>query len=83
MCIRDRATGMCFVAGTEVHTEEGKERIEEIEAGDRVWAEDPETGEKGIKTVVSTFERETDELVLSLIHISKRERTERADRAIT
>ena len=61
--IMSKATGMCFVAGTEVHTEEGKERIEEIEAGDRVWAEDPETGEKGIKTVVSTFERETDELV--------------------
>ena len=61
--IMSKTTGMCFVAGTEVHTEEGKERIEEIEAGDRVWAEDPETGEKGIKTVVRTFERETDELV--------------------
>ena len=61
--LMSKATGMCFVAGTQVHTEEGKERIEEIEAGDRVWAEDPETGEKGIKTVVRTFERETDELV--------------------
>ena len=61
--IMSKMTGMCFVAGTQVQTEEGKVNIEEIEAGDRVWAENPETGEKGVKRVVRTFERETEELV--------------------
>ena len=61
--IMSKMTGMCFVAGTQVQTEEGKVNIEEIEAGDRVWAENPETGEKGVKRVVRTFDSETEELV--------------------
>ena len=49
-----------------VYTADGYVPIEEIESGDRVFAENPETGEKGIRTVVQTFVNETDELV----HIS-------------
>ena len=41
----------CFVAGTPVSTEEGQRAIEEVEAGDKVWAYDEETGEKGLKEV--------------------------------
>jgi len=37
--------------------------IEEITAGDYVWACNPETGEKGLKKVVQTFENKADELV--------------------
>ena len=55
-----------FIAGTLVLTANGYVPIEEIESGDRVFAENPETGEKGIRTVVQTFVNETDELV----HIS-------------
>ena len=37
--------------------------IEDIRAGDYVWSENPETGEKGLKEVVQTFVNETTELV--------------------
>ena len=53
----------CFVAGTLIETEDGHIPIEQIEVGDLVWAEDPETGEKGLRRVVQTFVNETDELV--------------------
>jgi hypothetical protein len=36
---------------------------EDIQAGDYVWSENPETGEKGLKEVVQTFVNETTELV--------------------
>ena len=37
--------------------------IEEIQAGDWVYAENPETGEKGLKRVVRTFVNEASELI--------------------
>ena len=54
---------ICFVAGTLVLTATGHEAIEKIEAGDWVWATDPETGETELKQVVQTFRNETKELV--------------------
>ena len=54
---------VCFVAGTLVLTDDGQIPIEDIEAGDYVYATDPETGESGYKRVAQTFKRETDELV--------------------
>jgi len=53
----------CFVAGTLIEAAEGKKPIEEIQAGDIVLAENPETGEIALKKVVQTFENESDELV--------------------
>ena len=53
----------CFVAGTSVLTAFGYVAIENVSAGDKVWAEDPKTGEKAIKEVIQTFVNETDELV--------------------
>lgn len=53
----------CFVAGTPVSTEEGQRAIEEVEAGDKVWAYNEETGEKGLKEVEEVFVSETDKLV--------------------
>ena len=43
--------------------EEGHVPIEEIEAGDLVWATDPETGETALKRVVQVFRNETKEWV--------------------
>jgi len=57
------AIDQCFVAGTLVSTEDGNKPIEEIKAGDLVWSENPETGEKALKRVVQTFINETDVLV--------------------
>ncbi len=54
---------LCFVAGTLVETQGGHVPIENIKAGDYVYAENPETGEKGLKRVVQTFENQTNELV--------------------
>ena len=56
-------SNVCFVAGTSVLTSSGYIAIEDIAAGDKVWSENPETGEKELKEVVQTFVNETDELV--------------------
>ena len=54
---------LCFVAGTPIKTDKGNVPIEQIKARDYVYAENPETGEKGIKRVLQTFENEISELV--------------------
>ena len=53
----------CFVAGTSILTAAGYVAIENIRAGDWVWASDPDTGETALKQVVQTFNNETTELV--------------------
>ena len=58
-----QSPGVCFVAGTPVLAACGYIAIEEINAGDIVWAENPETGEKELKEVVQTFVNETTELI--------------------
>ncbi len=55
--------GVCFVAGTQIVTENRKENIEDIKVGDTVWATNLETGETELKKVVQTFVNETSELV--------------------
>jgi hypothetical protein len=54
---------LCFVAGTMVLISEGTKAIEEIEAGDYVWAWDEKTEEVALKQVVETYVNETSELV--------------------
>ena len=53
----------CFVAGTPVKTEDGQKNIEEIKAGERVYAKNTETGEEGYKEVVRVFVKEVNKLV--------------------
>lgn len=45
----------CFIEGTLVATKTGLVPIEDIQAGDYVWATDEETGETALKEVVQTF----------------------------
>ncbi|MFI9762124.1 polymorphic toxin-type HINT domain-containing protein [Streptomyces sp. NPDC051963] len=60
---RQALNSMCFPAGTKVATEHGTKWIEEIRAGDRVWAQDPETGERRLRTVAGVMQRTADALV--------------------
>ena len=54
--------GVCFVAGTPVLTASEPKPIEDIKAGDMVWAWDESTGEVALKQVVETYVNETTEL---------------------
>ena len=56
----------CFIAGTAVLASTGYVAIETIQAGDYVWAADPETGEVALKKVVQTFVNEAE----SLVHVT-------------
>ena len=49
------AVGVCFVAGTQVHTADGLKAIEEIEQGDLVWSWNDVTDEAELKPVVETY----------------------------
>ena len=64
MAVKTLAKGeLCFVAGTQILTENGHVPIENIKVGDYVYAENPETGEKGLKRVEQTFTNEINELI--------------------
>ncbi len=52
----------CFVAGTLIKTPDGDKNIENISAGDKVYAYDEATGDIAEKEVVRTFEHEVYEL---------------------
>lgn len=54
---------VCFVAGTLVLAATGAKAIEDIEAGDYVWAWDEETGDVSLKRVLETYINETNEQV--------------------
>ena len=51
--------GCCFVAGTQVLTEEGYKNIEEVRLGEKLWAKNTETGEEAWKPVTKLW-REPD-----------------------
>ncbi len=53
----------CFVAGTLVETIDGPIPIEQIEEGEFVLSEDPETGDVTYKRVLETYVNETTELI--------------------
>jgi len=57
------STMKCFVAGTMILTVAGLVAIENIKAGDKVIATNPETFEVAEKTVLETYVRETTELL--------------------
>ncbi len=53
----------CFPAGTPVSTEHGQKPIEQIQAGDRVWAYSLATGQWTLRPVLETYEFVNDEFV--------------------
>ena len=61
--VGDALPGACFIAGTLVSVEGGYKPIEDVAAGEYVWAWDEETGEVALKQVVETYVSESDELV--------------------
>lgn len=52
----------CFVAGTQIHTEDGMVAIEDIQPGDYVLSYNEETGETAYKRVIQLFRNTTEEL---------------------
>jgi len=70
------STMKCFVAGTLILTSAGLVAIENIKAGDKVIATNPETFEVAEKTVLETYVRETTEL----LHLEKRRRSNQNNR---
>ena len=66
----------CFVEGTLVLTEDGLVPIEDIEVGDYVWAENPDTGDITLKEVLDTFEKQVDTIVTITIDGEKIQTTE-------
>ena len=63
ICMLFGLTSQCFTGDTLVSTEYGLRPIEEIVAGDYVWSENTETGEKELKKVLSVSVTETYVLV--------------------
>ena len=55
--------GACFIENSLILTEDGLVEIDEIEVGDFVWSENPETGDITLKEVKETFVNKTDILV--------------------
>ena len=53
----------CFTEETLVYTSEGYKQIKDIEVGDEVYSENPETGEQGLKKVINVFVKDINELV--------------------
>ena len=53
ICMLFGLTSQCFTGDTLVSTEYGLLPIEEIQAGDYVWSENTETGEKELKKVLT------------------------------
>jgi hypothetical protein len=62
-----------FTAGTLVETEAGLAPIEEIDLGDNVLAEDPDTGEQGYFEVVALTNHPTDEILKVTIEAESQE----------
>jgi len=54
---------VCFTEDTVIHTADGYKYIKNIQVGDEVYSENPETGEKGLKKVNNIFVNETDILI--------------------
>ena len=50
------AVTLCFVAGTQVLTENGMRNIEDIKIGDKVYSINIDTNQKELKKVISIFE---------------------------
>lgn len=69
--ILERLKMICFTEDTPVYTPEGHKPIKDIQAGDDVYAWDPETGQTGVKKVKHVSVSKADSLVR--LHIGNTE----------
>ena len=69
--VLERERHSCFAAGTLVATETGMRGIEEIVAGDRVYAKNVKTGELRLQTVLTTTIRQSQTIVELTVGKSK------------
>ena len=53
--IRSAMKACCFVAGTQVLTEDGYKNIEDVKLGEKLWAKNVDTGEQEWKAVTKIF----------------------------
>ena len=63
LCMLFGLSSQCFTGDTLVATEDGLKPIEDVKAGELVWSENTETGEKELRAVTSVSVTETVELV--------------------
>ncbi len=55
--------GLCFTGDTLIYSVDGYKSIKDIQIGDEVYSENPETGEKGLKKVKNVYINETDRVI--------------------
>jgi hypothetical protein len=58
-----RKLPFCFTSDTLVYTSEGHKEIKDIKAGDEVYAENPQDGQKALKKVTQVFINKTDTIL--------------------
>lgn len=61
--LNKEAKAACFTGETLILTRYGYKQIKDINVGDEVYSEDPQTGKQELKKVKKVFEHEKDELV--------------------
>ena len=53
----------CFTEHTLIYTKDGYKEIKDIEVGDEVYSENPDTREQGLKMVLNVFVKDIKELI--------------------
>jgi len=61
--VNKAAAAVCFTGDTLVYTKDGHKLIKDIQVGDEVYSEEPNSGEKRLKKVTEVFVNNTDTLI--------------------
>jgi RHS repeat-associated protein len=74
--LNKRDSPCCFVAGTQVLTDQGHRNIEDVQTGDLVWSKDTATGEQSYKPVIKLFVRNDRQIYQLLVKTNDAEQVE-------